>query len=312
MEHEKKSLDNGIAQETQEPDKSFFGVIIHSFFVVPFLIAVFAVLLFAAVRLLTSEQRTIYDYLSDVKTGGLTKRWQAAFELSRLLAEPKLIPKEERFRSEMLNAFEHSRHDDNRVRQYLALAMGRTGNLRFVEPLLFALKDETAENRYAIIYALGMLADKKAAPAIQSFLDDPDAKVRLFSVIALGQIGDRGSVPFLKKSLGDSEVSVGWEVAVALAKMSDASGKQVLLKLLDRGYLAKFPEVDAQEQTHVVLVAIEAASNLKDQGLAAAIERLATSDPNMNVRKAALSARNGSPTNQSVGRFLNSPPPDPP
>ena len=131
--------------------KSIFSVIVHSFFIIPFLIAVFAVLLFAAVRLLTMEKEDVYDRLEDVKTGGLTKRWQAAFELSKLLANPALIPKEERFAAEIINAFRHSKHDDQRIRQYLALAMGRTGQKEFVEPLLDALKEDKEENLYAII-----------------------------------------------------------------------------------------------------------------------------------------------------------------
>ena len=55
-------------------EKSFFGIIVHSFFIIPFLIAVFCVLLFVAMRVLTLEQHSAYDYLEDVKTGGLSKR----------------------------------------------------------------------------------------------------------------------------------------------------------------------------------------------------------------------------------------------
>ena len=74
------------ANEAPEEEKSFFKIIVHSFFIVPFLIAVFCVLLFTGIHLLTKEQRSVYDYLEDVKTGGSTKRWQGAFELSRILA----------------------------------------------------------------------------------------------------------------------------------------------------------------------------------------------------------------------------------
>ena len=66
-------------------------------FVIPFLIAVFCVLLFTAIHLLTREQRGAEDYLADIKTGGLTKRWQGAFELSKILANPELVPDEDRF-----------------------------------------------------------------------------------------------------------------------------------------------------------------------------------------------------------------------
>src|SRR3989338_8049924 len=176
-------------QEGPGGEKSFFGIIIHSFFVVPFLIAVFCILLFVAVRLLTVEQHTMYDYLNDVKTGSLTKRWQSAFELSKLVLASEKIPKEERFISELTSAFEHARHDDNRVRQYLALAMGRSGDERFVKPLVGALKDEKEENLYAVIYALGMLKDKNTAGNLYEFATHPNPRIRLMTVMALGNLG---------------------------------------------------------------------------------------------------------------------------
>ena len=62
--------------------KSAKGILVHSIIVIPFGIAVSCVLLYAAMHLLTREQQTAYDFLEDVKIGGATKRWQAAFELS--------------------------------------------------------------------------------------------------------------------------------------------------------------------------------------------------------------------------------------
>ena len=76
-----------------EQKNSTVRVIVHSFFVVPFLIAAFGVLIFFMWRLLTYEPKGAEEYLADVKIGSATKRWQSAFELSRLLANPvyKLI-----------------------------------------------------------------------------------------------------------------------------------------------------------------------------------------------------------------------------
>src|SRR5437879_1308656 len=110
---------NSSAQPPGE-EKSFFKIIVHSFFIIPFLIVVFCLLLFTAVKLLTQEKRTAYDYLNDVKVGGLTKRWQGAFELSKILSHPALTPKDGRFANELINAYKQSHYDDNRVRQYLA------------------------------------------------------------------------------------------------------------------------------------------------------------------------------------------------
>ena len=123
--------------------KSILKVVIHSFFVVPFIIAIFGVLIFLMLRILTIEPRTAQDYLHDVKIGGNTKRWQGAFELSKILANPKMVPREERFVNDLISTFEYSEKErDDRIRIYLALAMGRTKDLRYATILEKTLNDE--------------------------------------------------------------------------------------------------------------------------------------------------------------------------
>jgi HEAT repeat protein len=275
-----------LGAETEE--KSFFQVIVHSFFIIPFLIAVFCVLLFGGVYLLTREQRSVYDYLEDVKTGGLTKRWQGAFELSKILANPDLIPKEERFSSEMINAFEKAKHDDPRVRQYLAFAMGRTKDKEFVRPLTDGLSDENQGCLPAIIYALGMIGDPESALALYPFTENGDPRIRSIAVAALGSIADPVSIKVLQKSLDDAEPNVQWGAAVSLARMEDASGKAVLGRMLDREYWSQFPEVDFGEKNDLLLMALEAAAKLNDSDLDSRIHQLAQSDLNMKVRAKAL------------------------
>ena len=282
-------------QENNEsqPERSFFGIIVHSFFVIPFLIAVFCVLLFTAVYLLTREQQTAYDYLEDVKTGGLTKRWQAAFELSKILANPALTPHDERFTAELSSAFKQSVHDDSRVRQYLALAMARTGNPGFFDLLSEHINEEREENLYAILYALGMLKDHRAVPVLEEFISHPQARIRSVAVVALGTIGDPSCKQILKKTLSDPEPNVQWGTAISLAQMGDGSGEGILLQLLNREELAKYPEVDPQEQNHLILAAIEASTHLHDPELDTVIQSLAHNDKNMNVRAAAMDYTNG-------------------
>jgi len=275
-----------ITPETQ--DRSFFGIIIHSFFVIPFMIAVAAVLLFGTMHWLTREQLTAMDYLEQVKTGGLTKRWQAAFELSKILANPKLVPQDEHFIREMEKAFLSAGQDDPRVQQYLALAMGRTGNVEFLKPITQALEKGKEENKYALIYSLGMLNDKRAVPVITPYLNDLDPRVRSISVVALGSIGDESAKPALRRMLKDNEPNVQWGAAISLARMKDAAGKEVLGNLLDRSYLSQYKEVDQKEQTQIVLQAIDVSTGLKDQELNAQIKKLSQNDENMLVRSAAM------------------------
>ncbi len=277
-------------QEKPQDKQSLFGVIIHSFFVVPFLLAVFGVLFFAAVRILTMEKRSIYDYLEDVNNGGTTKRWQAAFELSRQLSAKQPVAQEDRFVQAMIAAFEKSQHDDEKVRQYLALAMARSGNLAFVDPLLQTIDKEKDENLYAIITSLGILKSVKAVDVLLKYLDHDNARIRLATVIALGHIGDVKAIEPLKVKLNDTDVNITWDAAIALAKMGDTTGKGIILKLLDRNYLQQFPEVDPQEQTSIMLVALQVTQNWKDPDIKTISKQLFETDKNMNVR--ALAQKN--------------------
>ena len=267
-----------------EAKKSIFGVIVHSFFVVPFLLAVFSVLLFAAVRILTMEKRSANDYLQDVKTGGLTKRWQAAFELSRILSSKEKITHDDAFAGQMIEAFEASKNDDDRVRQYLALAMARAGNEKFVDPLLKNIAEEKDENVYAIITALGILKNNKAVDVLLKYLDHDQAHIRLAAVIALGNIADGSTSSRIQAMLNDPEPNVAWDAAVALAKLGDHSGKGMILNLLNRDYLKGFPNVGPQQQSRIMLVAIETTAGWQDPEINAVLNKLLESDINMNVR----------------------------
>lgn len=273
---------------SEAKEKSVKRIMVHSFIVIPFIIAVSCAILFTTIQLLTREQQTAYDLLEDVKVGGATKRWQSAFELSRMLANPDLVPKEESFAQEMISAFRKAKQDDSRVRQYLALAMGRTGKAVFFEPLTEDLLDEKDENLSAVIYAIGMLKDQRGSPVLNQFLDHPDARIRSIAVVAIGNIAQSSSLSRLKRALVDSEPNVRWGAAISLAKMGDDTGKRVILEMLDREYLSRFPEVDPQEQNYLLLSAIEAASFLNDPELDAKLERLSKTDSNMQIRAVAL------------------------
>lgn len=273
-----------------EEPRSLFSVIVHSFFIVPFFLAVFSVLLYASVRILTMENRTVYDYLNDVKVGGLTKRWQSAFELSKILANPKLVPQDPKFSTELVRVFDKSASDDQRVRQYLALAMAKSGNRDFIPTLIKAAANEKDENLGAFIYALGILNADQATDVLLTHLNSDDARLRLVTVMALGNIGGLKALSSIKPLLNDVEPNVQWEAAVSLAKNGDATAVDLLMKLLDRGYLAKFPEVDNEEQAHVMLTVIRSSANLKNKKIAEHLQKLATTDHNMNVRNAAFEA----------------------
>tara|TARA_B100000686_G_scaffold182943_1_gene189872 strand:+ start:1396 stop:2256 length:861 start_codon:yes stop_codon:yes gene_type:complete len=280
-----------LEKQPNPEKKSALSVVIHSFFVVPFIIAIFSVIIFLVARILTAEPNTARDYLEDVKIGGTTKRWQGAFELSKILSNPKMVPKDERFVTEMISAFNYAEYDrDDRIRQYLAIAMGATGDIRYVKTLLNALDESKPEIAKASAYALGNLGDRRAVEKIIGLLDSADPQIRLQAVIALGKISDPSSIPQLTKMLKDLEPNVRWDAAIALAKQKNASGKRILLDLLDRKYLDSFPNIDEIEQVQVLMVVINIVPMIQDADFRGSLEKLLESDPNLKVREAARNA----------------------
>ena len=242
------SIKNNENQPNDFPaeKKSLFKVVIHSFFVVPFIIAIFGVLIFLMLRILTIEPRTAQDYLDDVKIGGTTKRWQGAFELSKILSNPKMVPREERFVNELISTFEYSEKErDNRIRIYLALAMGRTKDIRYAATLEKTLKAENDEILTAVIYSLGMISSSTSLEQLLRLFEHESARVRHQVVVALGNYAGNQVQTVLKQALNDPEPNVRWDAAIALAKQKDDSGRRILLDLMDRKYLDSFPNIDA-------------------------------------------------------------------
>ncbi|MBP00034.1 MAG: hypothetical protein CMG34_02275 [Candidatus Marinimicrobia bacterium] len=277
-----------IMQENQTEKKSVLQVVIHSFFVVPFIIAIFAVIIFLVIRLMTTEPNSARDYLEDVKIGGTTKRWQGAFELSKLLSNPKMIPKDEMFVNEMISTFEYSSNDrDKRIRQYLAIAMGATKDERYSSTLINAIESTDIGVVQACAFALGNIGDAKAIEPLKKILSDSDPQVRLHGVIALGKIGGQSSIAPLRKMLTDIEPNIRWDAAIGLAKQKNSSGRSILLDLLDRKYLNSFPNVDEKEKVQVILVTISVSHFVQNQELKLKLERLMNEDLNLKIREAA-------------------------
>ncbi len=275
-------------QENQTEKKSVLQVVIHSFFVVPFIIAIFAVIIFLVIRLMTTEPNSARDYLEDVKIGGTTKRWQGAFELSKLLSNPKMIPKDEMFVNEMISTFEYSSNDrDKRIRQYLAIAMGATKDKRYSSTLINAIESTDIGVVQACAFALGNIGDAKAIEPLKKILSDSDPQVRLHGVIALGKIGGQSSIAPLRKMLTDIEPNIRWDAAIGLAKQKNSSGRSILLDLLDRKYLNSFPNVDEKEKVQVILVTISVSHFVQNQELKLKLERLMNEDLNLKIREAA-------------------------
>ena len=271
-----------------EDKKSVFQVIIHSFFVVPFIIAIFGVLIFLMVRVLTLEPRTAHDYLEDVKIGGTTKRWQGAFELSKILANPNSIPTDDRFINDLISTYKYSKNErDNRIQIYLALAMGRTKDNRYADILEKSLISEDEEILSAVVFSLGLIGKQNSLEKLLTLSDHSSDRVRHQLVVALGNYNNDESRKILYALLNDLEPNVRWDAAISLAKQKDNKGRRIILDLMDRKYLDSFPNIDQIEQNQAMLTAIAVSKQILDNEIEKTLIDLMDSDVNMKIRQAA-------------------------
>ena len=141
---------------TKESNPSKVYVLFYSFFLIPLVIAVIGTSFIIIVKFLTLEPKSASDLLNDVKIGSANKRWQSAFELSKILTSKTENFEDNLFRNQLITAYNRSIHDDEKVRIYLALAMGQTGDQFYGETLRIGLNDDKLMTRLAAIKALGM------------------------------------------------------------------------------------------------------------------------------------------------------------
>ena len=95
-------------------------------------------------------------------TAGPNRRWPAAYELSRLMADPK-VRADRTLAPALVRAFQESK-GDQQVRRYLALAIGRLDPpmpADAVADLTHALDDPDGETRISVIWALGSSGDPR-------------------------------------------------------------------------------------------------------------------------------------------------------
>ena len=282
-------MNDTVTTENQKNESSRIYTLYYSFFLIPFMIAIFGAVFFLLFRFITYETHDASELLNQVKIGSKTKRWQSAYELSKVLNNPETVPLDLGFKDQMISAYRHSINDDPLVRAYLAIAMGATGDEFYSEELVGGITDEARESRLAAIQAVGMVRSTEAVDKLISVIERSDYQdERLAATMSLGFIGDDRSVPILNELLADEEPNIRWDAAIALAKMGEISSAPIIENLMDRNYLNTFPELDPKEVNKVILTAIETSSMMKYDRFEPKLVLLAESDENLKVRDAAI------------------------
>jgi HEAT repeat protein len=269
------------------------------FFLIPLAVVAVTAAIYVGFRTLLTDDRTAQDYLTEIRTGGSNRRWPAAYELSRLMADPSVRRSDATLVPGLITAFEQSKDGDPMVRRYLALALGRLdapAPPRAVELLTAALEDADSETRMSAIWALGSLKEGTAVTRIEAQYASDDAGIRKMAVYSLGAIPQASHSRVLETALNDPAPDVQWNAAVALARHGRREAVPTLRRMLDRQYLEQSvqgrveADVDTDPAGDVMISGIQAAAALREPSLRDPVESISREDKNLKVRQAALEA----------------------
>ena len=98
------------------------------------------------------------------------------------------------------------------------------------------------------------------------------------------------AVDALHGLLNDSKEDVRWNAALALAQLGDGAGSDLLLKLLDHGYVDALPDMTAEQKTELMVNAVKGLGILRHEPAHDRIRALSEDDPILEVRNASLEA----------------------
>jgi len=269
------------------------------FFLIPLAVVALAVSVYVGFRSLLADARTPQDYLREVQVGGLNRRWPAAYELSRLMADPR-VRADKTLGPALIKAFQNSK-GDAQVRRYLALAIGRLDPPLppdAIAELTEALEDADSEVRISAIWALASSGDAAVVSRLMPLYSaqDGDAGIRKMVVYALGALPGDGQIAILRTALHDDAPDVRWNAAVALARKGSHEGVPVLRQMLDRQYVEQTvkrevrQDADEDPIADVMISGLRAAATLNDQALKSSVTALSQNDRSLRVRNAALEA----------------------
>jgi HEAT repeat protein len=269
------------------------------FFLIPLAVVGITVTVYVGFRSMLADDRRPQDYLNEIRNGGSTRRWPAAYELSRLMADPK-VRADRTLAPALVRAFQESK-DDAQVRRYLALAIGRLDPplpSDAVADLTDALDDRDSETRISVIWALGSSGDPAVVSKLIPLYTAPngDAGIRKMVIYALGALPGDAQIDTLRTGLQDGAPDVRWNAAVALARHGSHEGVAVLRQMLDRDYVEKTvtrevrQDEDQDPVADVMISGLRAAATLKDDALKPIVTTLSQQDKSMKVRGAALEA----------------------
>jgi HEAT repeat protein len=293
------------------------SLLIAQFFLFPLIIIGICVGIFLFFGYLTYDQRTPTEYLSDIRLGADTQRWQAAWELSNLVtSNPKKVKTIE-FVENLIAAYKDSPDEDIRVRGYLARILGelkdplavpvllaglereenlkskdwsKSGTFSIWRPSVSEIANDLVQSQMNTLIALGSIGDNAAVPGVLEQVKNRDSYVRNIAVYVSGVLGDQRAVEVVRPLLNDSKEDIRLNAAVALAQLGDTEGAEQLIKVLDRAYVDSLADFIPDQRTALMVNAVKTLAKLKYEPAFEKIRVLSENDPAPAVRSAALEA----------------------
>jgi HEAT repeat protein len=254
-------------------------------FIVPALIVAVALGIFLLGTLAIQHPKSAAQYLEELRSDSTSRRWQAAYELSRMLNQGEKIQFDENLRADLVKTFAEAGKDDPRVREYLALVLGRLKVKTAVPALCEAVGDESKDVKIYSLWALGNIEDPAGGPAALSALSDSDPGVQRMAVGALSALKFAPAKSALEANLTNSNDALKYDSAVALARLKDEKAVPTLLDMMNL-------KATGQQTDEILesakLAAVEGAEELNNPDLHAKMVDLSKNDPDLKVREAAL------------------------
>ena len=255
-------------------------------FIVPAGIVAIALGIFFLGTLALQHPKTAQQYLEELKSDSTSRRWQAAYELSRIMNQGDKIQFDDNLKAQLVATFAGAKDDDPRVREYLALVLGRLKERSAVPELSKAVKDNSNDVKIYSLWAIGNIEDPVGGPAALEALSDPDPGVQRMAVGALSSLRYAPAKNALEANLQSSNQALKYDSAVALARLKDEKAVSTLLEMMALKATGK-PEDDQILQS-AKLAAIEGSKEFSNTQLHQKVVDLSKNDPDLKVRDAAL------------------------
>lgn len=133
--------------------------------------------------------------------------------------------------------------EDDNVRAFAALSLGRIKDKSSVGALIEALNDEHLVVKIEAIRALGEIRDHQAIPMLLPLIENPDPRLRCEVASSLGKLGNKEGLGAVLKVIEDEESPLRVKAILALRDIDDNSA--FVLETLNNAKADEDPRVRA-------------------------------------------------------------------